>query len=463
MADQLLFRGGSTSNVNDAGTLVHDREIVIDTTTNQVVLGSAKDRTVMENTSGNVSIPGNLGVGTTSPQTKLEIDNGNPSGSLPALGGLLVTNAGTADNIAAMCVATGSGPVFNVMNNGSVGIGTPAPQSLLHARVDGNDIKGLMFLQNRNGGANAGLQISLSNALNDQSENRLAYFRALNTGLNNNGNHLTFGTNPNGLPPEERVRITSNGLVGIGVSSPASLLHLSASSPMLTFTDTDTGVDHRINCDSSVGSFILDADFNDENSNSSFLFKISQVDRFKINNFGRLSTYSEDGTAFIHASSKAAGTTNRLFEGRYSATGLNGGTKSIEIFTNGDVKNTNDVYAAISDVKLKENIVDANSQWDDFKAVRFRKYNFKEETGNETFTQLGVIAQELETVCPGLVTESPDLDEEGNDLGTTTKGVKYSILTKKALVALQEAMTRIETLEASNADLLARVSALEAN
>tara|TARA_A100001515_G_scaffold139482_1_gene134141 strand:+ start:327 stop:1325 length:999 start_codon:yes stop_codon:yes gene_type:complete len=293
----------------------------------------------------------------------------------------------------------------------------------------------------------------LENAGNGSASNAaFAFDGDPNTGMYKAGaDALGFTTGGTG-----RLFISSAGNIGIGVSSPVSLLHLSSSSPRITFTDTDTGVDHRINCDSSVGSFILDADFNDENSNSSFLFKVSQTDRFKINNFGRLSTYSEDGTSFIHGSSKAAGSTNRLFEGRHSSTGLNGGTKSIEIFTNGDVKNTNNVYTSISDVKLKENIVDANSQWDDFKAVRFRKYNFKEETGNETFTQLGVIAQELETVCPGLVTESPDLDEEGNDLGTTTKSVKYSILTQKALVALQEAMDRIETLEAEVAALKAQ-------
>ena len=33
---------------------------------------------------------------------------------------------------------------------------------------------------------------------------------------------------------------------------------------------------------------------------------------------------------------------------------------------------------------------------EDIKAIRVRKYNFKEETGHETFTQLGVIAQEIE-------------------------------------------------------------------
>ena len=67
----------------------------------------------------------------------------------------------------------------------------------------------------------------------------------------------------------------------------------------------------------------------------------------------------------------------------------------------------------------------------------------------------GVIAQELETVCPGLVYETADRDNEGNDLGTTTKAVKSSILTKKALVALQEAMERIETLESEVAALKA--------
>ena len=69
--------------------------------------------------------------------------------------------------------------------------------------------------------------------------------------------------------------------------------------------------------------------------------------------------------------------------------------------------------------------------------------------------RLGVVAQELETAgMNGLVQENIDRDEEMNDLGTTTKTVKYSILYMKAVKALQEAMERIETLEA-------KVTALE--
>ena len=121
-----------------------------------------------------------------------------------------------------------------------------------------------------------------------------------------------------------------------------------------------------------------------------------------------------------------------------------GGTTSFQVYTNGNVQNTNNSYGAISDIKLKENIVDANSQWDDLKALQVRNYNFKE---GQTHTQIGLVAQEVEPISSGLVYESPDRDAEGNDLGTVTKSVNYSVLYMKAVKALQEAMERIETLE----------------
>ena len=119
------------------------------------------------------------------------------------------------------------------------------------------------------------------------------------------------------------------------------------------------------------------------------------------------------------------------------------------VFADGNVQNTNGIYGTISDAKLKENIVDAKSQWDDLKAIQIRNWNFKAETGHETHRQIGPIAQELETVCPGLVFETPDRDEDGNETGEVTKGVNQSVLYMKAVKALQEAMERIETLEAA--------------
>ena len=190
----------------------------------------------------------------------------------------------------------------------------------------------------------------------------------------------------------------------------------------------------------------------------------SPTERMRITKEGSSRFFCSAGVDTIDAASaEAAGTSRYLFLGEHSATGTGTGTNCYRVYTNGNVQNTNGSYTTISDAKLKENIVNAGSQWDDLKAIQIRNWNFKVETGHETHRQIGPIAQELETVCPGLVFETPDRDEDGNETGGVTKGVNQSVLYMKAVKALQEAMERIEQLETSNIDLLARVIALEAN
>ena len=183
----------------------------------------------------------------------------------------------------------------------------------------------------------------------------------------------------------------------------------------------------------------------------------SPTERVRISNTGAFSTFCASGAQGITArTAEGAATNNSLFAGRYSATSTTDGTASFLVYTNGNVQNTNNSYAGISDAKLKENIVDAGSQWNDLKAFQVRKFNFKE---GQTHTQIGLIAQEVELVSPGLVTESPDRDAEGNDLGTVTKSVNYSVLYMKAVKALQEAMERIEQLETEMAEVKAQLQA----
>jgi hypothetical protein len=172
----------------------------------------------------------------------------------------------------------------------------------------------------------------------------------------------------------------------------------------------------------------------------------SPTERMRIASNGQIGSFAADGSpSYTIRNATGAGTATVFIQGLYSATGTtSGGTASVYVFTNGNIQNTNNSYGAISDIKLKENIVDANSQWDDLKALQVRNYNFKE---GQTHTQIGLVAQEAELVSPGLVSESPDRDEDGNDLGTVTKSVNYSVLYMKAVKALQEAMERIETLE----------------
>ena len=155
------------------------------------------------------------------------------------------------------------------------------------------------------------------------------------------------------------------------------------------------------------------------------------------------------------------------------------GTIRMIVFANGNIQNHDNSYSGISDLKLKQDITDVRDYWDDFKAIRFRKFKFKTDVaayGDDAQSLFGVVAQEAELVFPGLIEESPDteqqqvavLDEDGNptyevneagesipiteekqvDLGTTTKGFKYSILSQIGLKVVQELQSRLETAEA---------------
>jgi hypothetical protein len=121
----------------------------------------------------------------------------------------------------------------------------------------------------------------------------------------------------------------------------------------------------------------------------------------------------------------------------------NGNDEVMNIRGDGNLYNDNGVYGSISDQRLKQDIADAPSQWNDIKAVRFRKYRMKDDVARDENAPylLGVVAQELEQTSPGLV-------DDGE-----VKTVKSSILLMKAAVALQEAMARIEQLEAKVAAL----------
>jgi len=212
-----------------------------------------------------------------------------------------------------------------------------------------------------------------------------------------------------------------------------------------TGTDFRTGVYLQASCDSTPSSTSLPSRLSIGITASGSL---TPTERMRIANNGVVGVFSASGVdGFASRTAQSAGTGVAVILGKHSASSTTDGTTSFLVYSNGNAQNTNGSYTQISDAKLKENIVDANSQWDDLKAIRIRNWNFKEETGHETFRQIGPIAQELEQVCPGLVFDTPDRDEDGNETGEVTKGVNQSILYMKAVKALQEAMERIESLE----------------
>lgn len=165
------------------------------------------------------------------------------------------------------------------------------------------------------------------------------------------------------------------------------------------------------------------------------------IDRIKIDLYGAQTYYGDDSVIFSRTA-RGPGVTYATFVGQHSASAISGGaTNSCLIYSNGNIYNTNNVYSVISDSSLKENIKPVNSQWNDIKNLRVVNFNFKKETGQETHKQIGLIAQEVEKVSPGLV------DVLDNFYDSPVKSVKTSVLNMKILKALQEAMERIEKLE----------------
>ena len=123
-----------------------------------------------------------------------------------------------------------------------------------------------------------------------------------------------------------------------------------------------------------------------------------------------------------------------------------GGNDRLYIYGNGNVVNSNNSYGGLSDVKLKENIVDATPKLAGLMQVKVRNYNMI----GDTTKQIGVVAQELETVFPSMVDETIDTDAEGNDLDTTTKSVKYSVFVPMLIKAIQELKTEFDAYKASH-------------
>jgi hypothetical protein len=192
----------------------------------------------------------------------------------------------------------------------------------------------------------------------------------------------------------ERARITSSGNFGVGTTTPGT-----SYSELVNFTATAT----------NQPSLTL------LNTNASFANDVFQI---------------------RSANSSANGNSWNMITGWSSTTSLN-----FLVRGNGNVLNSNSSYGSLSDQRIKENIVDATPKLESLKQVRIVNFNLI----GDNQKQIGVVAQELEQIFPGMVEE----DSKG------MKAVKYSVFVPMLVKAIQEQQAMIEELKA-------KVAALEA-
>ena len=364
-------------------------------------------------------------------------------------------------------------------HEGHIGVGTTTPTSPLGANYSALDINSGVWGGTINFSGNSGGYIGNRHSGNGG----LGYYSA-------SGQGHDFHVNGNTTPI---LNINSNGSVGIGSNVTTSDLNigkgLNSNYTGIQFTSPNTATgtiiyfgDSTDNDYSSITSFASGA-----GESGRMRFVVATYESMNIYDTGHkwMKANAASGTSMVidnDASTNPFGLAIRFNNNSndnnstYFLRGQDSTAVRFSIYSDGDIYNHDGTYTQISDERIKTNITDAKSQWDDIKAIRFVNYEKKDDVavyGEGKKKELGVVAQELEKVCPNLVKEyEPDhgqikytpefgtLYEDGDEIPedkqvgdvkevkSKVKGIKQSILYMKAVKALQEAMTRIETLEA---------------
>ena len=118
----------------------------------------------------------------------------------------------------------------------------------------------------------------------------------------------------------------------------------------------------------------------------------------------------------------------------------------IRFHSDGSITNINNSYSGWSDIRLKENVVNTGPKLQDLLKVRVVNYNLKGSAS--TNKHIGVIAQELETIFPSLVSENePSIEDINAGKIESYKSVKYSCFTLILIKALQEEQEIINKLD----------------
>ena len=367
--------------------------------------------------------------------------------------------------------------------NNRVGVGTASPVAPLHVKA-ATDV-------------HVGIDDSSSDALifaaNDASATAVVPLKFQANSFKFNGS-------------SEFVRIADDGKVGIGETSPLSLLHVktadssgtadSGADELVLENSGDTGMT-ILSGTSNTGSIRFgDSDDTDNgmiiysHGSSPFMrFFVNAAERMRIDESGNVligvTATGNNGAFFTPASNNRTA----FFLGTSTTS-----TSTLQVFRNSNgtvgtitVSGSATAYNTSSDYRLKENVTGITDGITRVKQLKPSRFNFKADADTKVD---GFLAHEAQTVVPEAITGTKDeteaigdlKDADGNVLeskvvkpenladgrtwtetGTQPvyQGIDQAKLVPVLTAALQEAIAKIETLEKQNADFEKRLAALE--
>jgi hypothetical protein len=329
----------------------------------------------------------------------------------PAAGGHAVFNEGGIDADFRVESDGNTHMLFVDAGNNRVGVGTSTPDSPFD--VDSSEESSTAL-------------VSTFRAGSDNSNNRANVF--IGQDDNSRGLLIRAGREIGDRAITQFILNGSGGTIGSNIVNVLEFYESTSSTDFeTTFNQDGENVDFRVESDNNANALFIDG------SNGEVMFG-------KNNFSAAIVGAGIRGTTGETFASISTGNTLHVYD-------TSAGTFRFYVHVNGGISNYSANNINLSDEREKKNVEALPSQWDCLKHWDLKQFHYNADD-DALPKKYGVIAQEIEAHCPEVI----DVFKVDDD--TERMGVKEQQMMWMAIKALQEAQTRIESLEA-------RITALE--
>jgi hypothetical protein len=329
----------------------------------------------------------------------------------PAAGGHAVFNEGGIDADFRVESDGNTHMLFVDAGNNRVGVGTSTPDSPFD--VDSSEESSTAL-------------VSTFRAGSDNSNNRANVF--IGQDDNSRGLLIRAGREIGDRAITQFILNGSGGTIGSNIVNVLEFYESTSSTDFeTTFNQDGENVDFRVESDNNANALFIDG------SNGEVMFG-------KNNFSAAIVGAGIRGTTGESFCSISTGNTLHVYD-------TSAGTFRFYVNVNGGISNYSANNINLSDEREKKNVEALPSQWDCLKHWDLKQFHYNADD-DALPKKYGVIAQEIEAHCPEVI-DVFKVDED-----TERMGVKEQQMMWMAIKALQEAQTRIESLES-------RIAALE--